>query len=104
MEDGDVFTAFVSAPAVMPSNGTAAVSAEGSRSRSGRTYEQVHGIVDRLLNEREKISASEVSEKVEEVGERTVRRYLAAMVEEGLLETAKRGRSTVYWRPRKHTS
>ena len=49
-----------------------------------------------LLKKYGKVSASEVSAEVTSVGERTVRRHLAKMVEDGRLVKENGGRATVY--------
>ena len=78
----------------------AATGAEGGRavggSRSSRTRAEVERVVDDLIARYSSFSASAVGERVASVGERTVRRYLAAMVKEGKLVSAPRGRSTIY--------
>lgn len=56
--------------------------------------------MERLLEASGAIAASAVSAEVGSVGERMVRRYLAEMVRDGRLATEKRGRSTLYWRPK----
>lgn len=96
--DGDVFSAFV------PSPGMDFIEKEISLSQQTRlpgklsTRERVENIVDELLTQYGKVSAVEVSRQMADVGERTVRRYLAEMVDRGALQTEARGRATVYWR------
>ena len=106
LEDGDLFTAFVPAPPVM----TAGVAGERGQSagadamadgagkilRRNRARTEVEAVVEDLLARYGSFPASAVAEKVVSVGERTVRRYLAAMVKEGKLASVPRGRSTTY--------
>lgn len=106
LEDGDLFTAFVPAPPVM----TAGVAGESGQSagadamadgagkilRRNRARTEVEAVVEDLLARYGSFPASAVAEKVVSVGERTVRRYLAAMVKEGKLASVPRGRSTTY--------
>ena len=106
LEDGDQFTAFVPIPPVMvgavgnEGDREAAKGAEGGEafggSRSNRTRAEVESAVDDLIARYGSFPASAVSERVASVGERTIRRYLAAMVREGKLVSAPRGRSTTY--------
>lgn len=53
-------------------------------------------MADDLLARSGSFAATEVSERITRVGERTVRRYLADMVREGKLVSDPRGRSTTY--------
>ena len=106
LEDGDLFTAFVPAPPVM----AAGVAVEGGRSaeadamadgagempRRNRARAEVEAVVEDFLARYGSFPASAIAEKVVSVGERTVRRYLAAMVKEGKLASVPRGRSTTY--------
>lgn len=106
LEDGDKFTAFVPVPPVMVSmmgsggDREAAKETEGSGavggSRRSRTRAEIESAVDNLIARYGSFPASAVSERVTSVVERTVRRYLAAMVKEGRLVSAPRGRSTTY--------
>ena len=65
-------------------------------SRRSRTRAEVESVVDDLIARYGSFPASAVSERVASVGERIVRRYLAAMVKEGKLVSVPRGRSTTY--------
>ena len=106
LEDGDRFTAFVPAPPVMADaagskdDHDAATGAEGNGavggSRGNRTRAEVERVADDLLARSGSFAATEVSERITRVGERTVRRYLADMVREGKLVSDPRGRSTTY--------
>ena len=58
--------------------------------------EEIEAVVCDLLKKYGKISASEVSAEVASVGERTVRRHLAKMVEDGQLVRENGGRATAY--------
>ena len=69
---------------------------DGNGPEKGRTRAEVEAAVDDLLARYGSFPASAVCERVTSVGERTVRRYLAAMVKEGKLASAPRGRSTTY--------
>lgn len=93
LEDGDQFTAFVPVPPVMTG---AAVGSDAQNLEGGGTSAEIERVVDDLLARYGSFPASAVSERVVSVGERTVRRYLAAMVKEGKLASAPRGRSTTY--------
>ena len=106
LEDGDRFTAFVPVPPVMADaagskdDHDAATGAEGNGavggSRGNRTRAEVERVADDLLARSGCFAATEVSERITRVGERTVRRYLADMVREGKLVSDPRGRSTTY--------
>lgn len=106
LEDGDRFTAFVPVPPVMADaagskdDHDAATGAEGNGavggSRGNRTRAEVERVADDLLARSGSFAATEVSERITRVGERTVRRYLSDMVKEGKLVSAPRGRSTTY--------
>lgn len=106
LEDGDRFTAFVPVPPVMADaagskdDHDAATGAEGNGavggSRGNRTRAEVERVADDLLARSGSFAATEVSERITRVGERTVRRYLADMVREGKLVSDPRGRSTTY--------
>ena len=106
LEDGDQFTAFVPVPPVMmgmagSEYGHDAVPSVDRRgvvggSRRSRTRTEVESVVDDLIARYGSFPASAVSERVASVGERIVRRYLAAMVKEGKLVSVPRGRSTTY--------
>lgn len=106
LEDGDRFTAFVPVPPVMADaagskdDHDAATGAEGNGavggSRGNRTRAEVERVADDLLARSGSFAATEVSERITRVGERTVRRYLADMVKEGKLVSDPRGRSTTY--------
>lgn len=89
LEEGDVFKAFVPLPSVMAVN--TVMSSEGTDS-------EIRGAVAALSPRGESFSTTEVASIIRAVSERTVRRYLAAMVEAGELEVDKRGRSTRYRR------
>lgn len=93
LEDGDQFTAFVPVPAVM--EGVAISSDERAHGKSEARVE-VENVVASLLARYGSFPASAVADRVVSVGERTARRYLAAMVKEGKLAMVPRGRSTVY--------
>ena len=106
LEDGDLFTAFVAAPPVMAAGVTggggrsaeagAMADGAGEMPRRNRARAEVEAVVEDLLARYGSFPASAVAEKVVSVGERTVRRYLAAMVKEGKLASVPRGRSTTY--------
>lgn len=64
--------------------------------RAERTPKKIEAVVNDLLGEHGKVSASEVSAAVTSVGEGTVRRHLAKMVEGGQLAKGNGGRATVY--------
>lgn len=92
MEDGDVFTAFVPTP-------TPAGTKEKRTSKStGNTSEMIEAVVSKLLEQMDSFPASAVSKEVTSVGERTVRRYLAAMVDSGYLATEGANKSVRYHR------
>lgn len=93
LEDGDQFTAFVPVPPVMTG---AAVGSDTQKLVGGGTSAEIERVVDDLLTRYGSFPASAVSERVVSVGERTVRRYLAAMVKKGKLASVPRGRSTTY--------
>lgn len=93
LEDGDQFTAFVPVPPVMTG---AAVGSDAQKLEGDGTSAEIERVVDDLLARYGSFAASAVSERVVSVGERTVRRYLAAMVKKGKLASAPRGRSTTY--------
>lgn len=93
LEDGDQFIAFVPAPPVMAG---AQPAAAGHALERGGTRAEIEDAVADLLSHYGSFPASAVSERVSSVGERTVRRYLAAMVKEGKLVSDLRGRSTTY--------
>lgn len=90
MEDGDQFTAFVLVSPIIASmmgnEGDREAAKETERSgvvggsRRGRTRTEVESVVDDLIARYGSFPASAVSERVASVGERIVRRYLAAMV------------------------
>lgn len=97
LEDGDQFSAFVPVPPVM--GGTQRPDTDqgrrgGERASRGRT--EVERAVGDLLSRSDSFTASAVSSLVTSVGDRTVRRHLAAMVREGKLSATMRGRSTTY--------
>lgn len=106
LEDGDRFTAFVPVPPVMADaagskdDHDAATGAKGNGavggSRGNRTRAEVERVADDLLARSGSFAATEVSERITRVGERTVRRYLADMVKEGKLVSDPHGRSTTY--------
>lgn len=92
MEDGDFFEAFVPVPFSV-----AEVPSEKVPVHKGRKgSEEIEAVVNDLLKKYGKVSASEVSAEVTSVGERTVRRHLAKMVEGGWLAKVNGGRTTVY--------
>ena len=64
-----------------------------------RTAAEVEKAAAALVARYGEVSASEIAAEVATVGERTVRRYLAGMVDEGQLSVKKRGRGTVYCKP-----
>ena len=106
LEDGDWFTAFVPVPPVMADaagskdDHDAATGAKGNGAvggpRGNRTRAEVERVADDLLARSGSFAATEVSERITRVGERTVRRYLADMVKEGKLVSDPHGRSTTY--------
>ena len=79
MEDGDFFEAFVPVP--LPE--VNAPSEKASVYKDRKSSEKIETVVNDLLKKHGKLSASEVSAEVTSVGERTVRRHLAKMVEGG---------------------
>lgn len=91
--EGDCFEAFVPVPDVM--GGRRLGRADGGETPQDR-YEEVRGAVARLLARHGSFPASQLSHEVTSVGERTVRRYLAKMVEDGELRVVAGGRSTRY--------
>lgn len=94
MEDGDFFEAFVPVPFSVAD----ASSEKTPVHKGGKSSEEIEAVVDDLLRKYGKVSASEVSAGVVSVGERTVRRHLAKMVEDGRLVKENGGRATVYRR------
>ena len=92
MEDGDFFEAFVPVPFSVAD----ASSEKTPVHKGGKSSEEIEAVVDDLLRKYGKVSASEVSAGVVSVGERTVRRHLAKMVEDGRLVKENGGRATVY--------
>lgn len=94
LEEGDCFTAFVPVPT------TARRASEGGH-RVGRPemLHEVKRVANLLLHDKGVFSASEVASQVDDVGTRTVRRYLKDMVDGGELVIERRGRATVYRRP-----
>ena len=91
MVDGDFFEAFVPVPFSV-----ADASFEKTPvHKGGKSSEEIEAVVDDLLRKYGKVSASEVSAGVTSVGERTVRRHLAKMVEDGRLVKENGGRTTV---------
>ena len=91
--EGDSFEAFVPVPDVM--GGRHPGGAGEVESPKDRRAE-VRDAVERLLARYGSFPASQLSHEVTSVGERTVRRYLAKMVEDGELRVFAGGRSTRY--------
>ena len=89
LEEGDVFKAFVPLPDV---------AARPASPVAKDPESEVREIVARLSPGGESFSASDVVSEVKSVGERTVRRYLATMVESGELKVEGQGRATRYRR------
>lgn len=102
MADGDFFEAFVPVPDLVSrtSSGKSRQPNKRSLSKREKTAAEVSATVAQLLEDHGEVAASEVSSKMATLGERTVRRYLSEMVADGKLATERRGRSTVYWKPR----
>ena len=92
MEDGDFFEAFVPVPLSVPDVPSEKVPAH----KRGKGSEEIEAVVNDLMKKYGKVSASEVSAEVTSVGERTVRRHLAKMVEDGQLVRENGGRATAY--------
>ena len=92
LEDGDFFEAFVPVPFSVAD----ASSEKTPVLKGGKCSEEIEAVVYDLLRKYGKVSASEVSAGVVSVGERTVRRHLAKMVEDGRLVKENGGRATVY--------
>ena len=92
MEDGDFFEAFVPVPLSVADVPSGKVSVR----KGGKGSEEIEAVVNALLKKYGKASASEVSAEVASVGERTVRRHLAKMVEDGQLVRENGGRATAY--------
>lgn len=91
--EGDCFEAFVPVPDVM--GGAHAGGVDESDSTKGR-HGEVRDAVARLLARQGSFSAPQLADEVTAIGGRTVRRYLAKMVEDGELSVVAGGRSTRY--------
>lgn len=98
MSDGDSFDAFVPTPLSAADAGSGKASGVLLRKRD-RTAAEVEGAAMALVAKYGEVPASEIAAEVTTVGERTVRRYLSGMVDEGRLSVKKRGRGTVYCKP-----
>jgi ATP-dependent DNA helicase RecG len=98
MSDGDSFEAFVPTPLSAADAGSGKASGVLLRKRD-RTAAEVEGAAMALVAKYGAVPASEIAAEVTTVGERTVRRYLSGMVDEGRLSVKKRGRGTVYCKP-----
>lgn len=90
--EGDCFEAYVAIPDIVGGHSVA----DGEVSSSTDARGQVAEAVKRLLAEYGSFSASQLSQEVTSVGERTVRRYLAKMIDDGNLKVVGGGRSTKY--------
>ena len=90
LSDGDFFEAFVQ----VPDAGATAKSA-GEKNHVSSMADTVKQAALELLGASDMVSARLVAERLN-ANQRTVRRYLAALVSEGVLTTEKGGRSTMY--------
>ena len=99
MTDGDSFDAFVPTPISAADAGSRKASRAVLARKRDRTAAEVEEAVAALIAKYGEVAASEVAAEVASVGERTVRRYLARMVDEGRLSVKNRGRGTVYCKP-----
>lgn len=94
LEDGDFFKAFVPVPDVAPR----IPGESGGLGSEDNGRGDVEALVLTMLASRSSVTAAEVAERTSSSA-RTVRRRLAAMVEEGRLATTAGGRSTAYRLP-----
>lgn len=99
MSDGDSFEAFVPTPLSAADVGSGKAAGAVLVRKRDRTAAEVEKAAAALVARYCEVSASEIAAEVATVGERTVRRYLAEMVDEGQLSVKKRGRGTVYCKP-----
>lgn len=99
MSDGDSFEAFVPTPLSAADVGSGKAAGAVLVRKRDRTAAEVGKAAAALVARYGEVSASEIAAEVATVGERTVRRYLAGMVDEGQLSVKKRGRGTVYCKP-----
>lgn len=99
MSDGDSFEAFVPTPLSAADVGSGKAAGAVLVRKRDRTAAEVEKAATALVARYGEVSASEIAAEVATVGERTVRRYLAGMVDEGQLSVKKRGRGTVYCEP-----
>lgn len=99
MSDGDSFEAFVPTPLSAADVGSGKAAGAVLVRKRDRTAAEVEKVAAALVARYGEVSASEIAAEVATVGERTVRRYLAGMVDEGRLSVKKRGRGTVYCKP-----
>lgn len=99
MSDGDSFEAFVPTPLSAADVGSGKAAGAVLVRKRDRTAAEVGKAAAALVARYGEVSASEIAAEVATVGERTVRRYLAGMVDEGRLSVKKRGRGTVYCKP-----
>ena len=90
--EGDCFEAFVPVPDVAAGGTAAGVGMVAS----GDSAAEVRAAVGRLLARYGSFPASQISDEVTSVSERTVRRHLARMVGDGELRVVGGGRSTRY--------
>ena len=97
--DGDSFEAFVPTPLSAADVGSGKAAGAVLVRKRDRTAAEVEKAAAALVARYGEVSASEIAAEVATVGERTVRRYLAGMVDEGQLSVKKRGRGTVYCKP-----
>ena len=95
MSDGDSFEAFIPTPVSVVDAGSGKAAGNVLVRKSDRTAAEVEEAAAALVAKCGEVPASEIAAEVATVGERTVRRYLARMVDEGQLSVKKRGRGTV---------
>ena len=91
--EGDCFEAFVPVPDMV--NGLGAGGANDAKTLD-TTYAEIRAAVGRLLECYGSFPASQLVHEATSVGERTVRRYLSKMVNDGKLRAIAGGRSTRY--------
>lgn len=91
--EGDCFEAFVPVPDI--ANGLGAGRASDAKTQDA-THAEIRDAIVRLLERDGSFPASQLAHEVTSVGERTVRRYLAKMVDDGELRVIAGGRSTRY--------
>lgn len=89
--EGDCFEAFAPVPDVM---GAQHQSGVGEVRTPADRHAEIRDAVARLLARHGSFPASQLADEVTSVGRRTVRRYLAKMVEDGELRVVSGGRST----------